>query len=80
MKTMTCKQLKGACDQKFHAETVEEMVKLSQEHGMEMWQKGDEAHIKIMKEMKEKGSDPKMQEQYFSETQKEFDALPEDSS
>ena len=51
MKTMTCKQLGGACDEEFHAETFEEMVELSKKHGMEMFQKGDEAHIKVMKDM-----------------------------
>ena len=47
MKTMTCKQLKGVCDKEFHGETVEKMVKLSQEHGMEMKGQGDEVHIKL---------------------------------
>ena len=75
---MTCKQLRGACDKEFHAETVEEMVKLSQEHGMEMMQKGDQAHIKIMEEMREKGKDAEAREKYMAETKKEFDALPED--
>ena len=35
MKTMTCKQLAGACDLQFHAETFDEMAKLSQDHGTE---------------------------------------------
>ncbi len=76
MKTMTCKQLRGACDKEFHAETVEEMVKLSQKHGMSM--KDDKAHAKIMAEMREKGHDPKAQEQYMTETKELFDSLPED--
>ena len=38
MKTMSCKQLGGACDEKFHAETFEKMAELSQKHGMEMFQ------------------------------------------
>ncbi len=29
MKTMTCRQLGGACDKKFHAETFDEMAELS---------------------------------------------------
>jgi len=78
MKTMTCKQLRGTCDEEFHAESVEEMVKLAQKHGMEMAEKGDEAHIKIMEAMKEKGSDPEAQKTWMEQTSKEFDALPED--
>ena len=41
MKTMTCKQLGGACDKEFHANSFEEMAELSKRHGMEMFQKGD---------------------------------------
>lgn len=51
MKTMTCKQLRGACDFKFHADTFESMVKQSKKHAMEMFQKGDKAHLKAMNEM-----------------------------
>ena len=53
MKTMTCKQLGGACDQVFHANTFEEMAELSKNHGMEMFQKGDELHLEAMNQMRE---------------------------
>ncbi len=53
MKTMTCKQLGGACDKEFHANTFEEMAEMSKNHGMEMFQKGDEAHLKAMNEIQE---------------------------
>lgn len=36
MKTMTCKQLGGACDKEFSANTFEEIAELSKQHGMEM--------------------------------------------
>lgn len=36
MKTMTCKQLGGACDLTFQAETFEEMARQSQQHGLEI--------------------------------------------
>ena len=39
MKTMTCKQLGGACDKEFHANTFDEMAEMSKTHGMEMFQK-----------------------------------------
>lgn len=38
MKTMTSKQLGGACNLAFHAETFEEMAKLSKQQGAEMFQ------------------------------------------
>ena len=53
MKTMTCKQLGGACEMKFHANSFDEMAELSKKHGMEMFQQGDENHLKAMNEMKE---------------------------
>ena len=46
MKTMTCKQLGGICEKEFHANTFEEMAELSKKHAMEMFQIGDEAHLK----------------------------------
>ena len=44
MKSMTCKQLGGACDKVFRANTFEEMADMSKKHGMEMFQKKDEKH------------------------------------
>ena len=75
---MTCKQLGGACDKEFHAETFEEMAEMSKKHGMEMHDKGDEEHIKVMKEMKELMNDPEAMKEWIESKKKEFDALPED--
>ena len=55
---MTCKQLGGACDKEFHTKTFEEMAEMSKKHAMEMYEKGDEKHIKAMKEMKKIMDDP----------------------
>ena len=76
---MTCKQLSGACDKEFHAMTFDEMAKLSKKHGMEMFQKGDKAHIKKMNEMMELMKDPKAMEKCMDDMRKEFDATPEDN-
>jgi predicted small metal-binding protein len=51
MKTMSCKQLGGACDQTFSANTFEEMASLSKEHGKEMFKKNDAAHLEAMRSM-----------------------------
>ena len=53
MKTMSCRQLGGACDKEFHAETFEEMAELSKQHGMEMYQRQDPAHLEAMQKMQE---------------------------
>ena len=74
---MTCKQLGGACDKEFQAKTFEEMAEMGKKHGMEMYEKGDEGHIKVMKEMKELMNDPEAMKEWMESKQKEFDALPE---
>ena len=49
MKTMTCKQLGGACEETFSAATFEEMAGHSKEHGKEMFKKNDAAHLEAMR-------------------------------
>lgn len=78
MKTMTCKQLGGACDKKLQAETFGEMAELSMQHGIEMMQQNDEAHIKAIANMKEIMQDPRTMGAWFEERKAEFDALDED--
>jgi len=75
---MTCKQLGGACDKKFHADTFEEMAEVSKKHGTEMYQKGDNKHLKAMEEMKKLMNNPKALKEWFESKRKEFDVLPED--
>lgn len=77
MKTMTCNQLAGACDKEFHAETFEEMAELSKQHGMEMFQQQDEAHLQTMKAMKDLMKEPGAMQSWFENKKKEFDALPD---
>ncbi len=78
MKTMTCKQLGGACDKEFHANTFEEMAEMSKNHGTEMHQQGDEEHMKAMNDMMELMKDPKAMQYWFENKRKEFEALLED--
>lgn len=78
MKTMTCKQLGGACDLEFRASGFEEIGEMSKKHGMEMAHKGDEAHIKVMNEMKELMKKPEAMKEWMESKRKEFEELPED--
>jgi predicted small metal-binding protein len=73
MKTMTCKQLGGACDKEFQANSFEEIAQMSKAHGMEMFQKSDQAHLNAMNAMK----DPGAMNTWFENKRKEFEALPE---
>jgi len=78
MKTMTCKQLGGACDLEFHADTFEEMAEMSKKHGSEMFQKGDKAHLQAMNEMQGLMQSPNAMHEWFENKRKEFDALPKE--
>jgi isoleucyl-tRNA synthetase len=74
---MTCRQLGGACDIEFHADTFEEMAEKSKHHGLNMFHKGDLAHIKAMEDMQELMKTPDAMSKWFESKKKEFEALPE---
>ena len=76
MKTMTCKQLGGACDKAFHADTFDEIAEKSKHHAMEMFQNNDETHLKAMNEMRELMQQPEAMKNWFENKRREFDALP----
>ena len=78
MKTMTCKQLGGACNIAFQANTFEKIAELSKKHGMEMFQANDQKHLKAMGEMKTLMQSPDAMQAWFQNKRTEFDALPED--
>ncbi len=75
MKTMTCKQLGGACELEFQASTFEEMAELSKKHGMEMFQKNDQAHMEAMNKMRELMSSPDAMSKWFEDKRREFESL-----
>ncbi len=76
MKTMTCKQLGGACDLEFRASSFDEIAELSKTHGMEMFEQGDPAHLEAMGRMKALMEQPGALEKWMDERRQEFDALP----
>ncbi len=77
MKTMKCCQLGGACDVEFKAETFKEMAEQSKQHAAEMFKAQDEAHLKVMGEMKEMMQIPGAMEAWFEKKRQEFEALPD---
>lgn len=76
MNTMTCKQLGGACDKEFHANSFDEISKMSKQHGMEMLQQKDDAHLKAMNEMQTLMQKPGAMKEWLEKKKNEFDALP----
>ncbi len=78
MKRMTCKELGGACDLEFQANSFEEIAEMSKKHGTEMFEKKDGAHLKAMSEMQALMSNPDAMKEWFENKKKEFEALPEE--
>ena len=78
MKKMTCKQLGGACDLEFKAETFEEMAEQSKQHGMEMFQQQDPAHLEAMGKISQLMQTPQAMTKWMDERRKEFEALPDE--
>jgi predicted small metal-binding protein len=77
MKIMNCKQLGGACDKEFRADSFDEIAEMSKKHGMEMFQKNDEAHLKAMSKMQELMQKPEAMTKWFESKRKEFELLPD---
>ncbi len=72
---MTCNQLGGACELEFTAETFDEIAEMSKKHGMEMFQKGDQAHLEAMSKMRNLMQDPKAMQNWFEQKRAAFEAL-----
>lgn len=78
MKTMNCKQLGGACEKEFRANSFEEIVEMSKQHGMEMFSIQDKTHLKAMSEIQELMKNPQAMKDWFENKKNEFEALPDD--
>ena len=75
---MTCKQLGGACDKVFKAESFDEMAELSRAHGMQMFQEKDESHVKVIQEMLVLMQDPEQMQKWLEAKKAEFAAIAVD--
>lgn len=75
MKTMTCKQLGGACDKEFTAATFGEIAAMSKQHGVDMFKAGDQQHLDAMSAMRELMHTEGAMEKWMAEKMKEFESL-----
>jgi predicted small metal-binding protein len=80
MKTMTCKQLGGACDQPFSANSFDEIAMMVSKHAREMVQQDDAAHIEAMNAMRNQMTSPEAAKAWMDEKRNAFDALPGDNN
>lgn len=79
MKTMTCRQLGGACDQTFTADTFDEIAMMVSKHAREMVQQGEATHIEAMNEMRKSMSSPDAMNAWMDEKRRIFDHTQADS-
>jgi len=79
MKTMTSRQLGGACEPGFQGDTFDEMAELSKKHAMEMIQKNEFAHLEAMRKMRELMKNPAEMNKWFESERKEYKSMPESS-
>ena len=77
MKVMTCKQLGGACEKEFRANSFEELSILVQQHGMEMFQKKDEDHMEAMIKIQALMQKPQEMQVWMDEKRALFESLPD---
>jgi len=77
MKKMTCKQLGGACDHEFWAESFEEMAGLSRDHALGLTGRGDLAHMKAMNDMRIIMENPTAMQEWMEKKRAEFESLPD---
>lgn len=78
MKTMTCKQLGGACDLPLRGETADEVIQAQDKHLKEVVAAGDEAHQSALSDMKGRWKNPLKGMGWYRSTKRAFAALPDD--
>jgi hypothetical protein len=77
MKTMTCKQLGGACELPLTGATADDVIKAQDKHLKEVVAAGDEAHKPALDAMKGRWKHPISGMGWYRNTKREFAALPE---
>lgn len=78
MKTMTCKQLGGACSETFSAETFDEIAMMVSKHARKMVEQGDSAHIEAMNDMRKRMTSPDATTAWMDEKREMFNGMPDD--
>ncbi len=78
MKTMTCRQLGGACNLPLRGETADEVIKAQDKHLKEAVAAGDTTHEAALNDMKGRWKHPVKGMGWYKSTKREFADLPED--
>ena len=78
MKTMTCRQMGGPCDQAFRGEKADDVINQQDQHLKDMVAAGDEAHVPANNDMRGRWKHPIKGMGWYKDTKKAFAELPED--
>ena len=78
MKTMTCKQLGGPCDQQFRGVTADEVINAQDRHLKDMVAGGDDTHAGAHQDMQGRWKHPVSGMGWYRSTKRSFAGLPED--
>ena len=79
MKTMTCRQLGGACAVAHHGDDANEIIKAQDKHLREAVAAGENDHETALGAMKGRWKRPVSGMKWYRQVQRDFAALPNDA-
>jgi len=80
MKTLTCRQLGGPCDQPHRGESADEVIKAQDQHLKDAVATGDVAHQKAADEMAGRWRHPIKGMGWYKDAKKAFANQPDDAA
>ncbi|MEP1123620.1 MAG: hypothetical protein ABJH68_07000 [Ilumatobacter sp.] len=80
MKTMTCRQLGGPCDQPHRGDTADDVINAQDQHLRQAVADGDTTHESALADMKGRWKRPVSGLKWYRQAKKDFAALPDELS
>ena len=77
MKTMTCRELGGPCDEAHDGATANDVIKAQDRHLKEVVAAGDDTHRPALEQMKGRWKNPLAGMGWYRQAKRDFAALPE---
>lgn len=78
MKTMTCRQLGGACELPLVGADANEIIQAQDRHLRDVVAAGDHDHERALRDMKGRWRRPVSGMKWYRQVQRDFAALPDD--
>lgn len=79
MKSMTCRQLGGACDLEHHGNDANEIIKAQDQHLKDAVAAGDADHAPALAAMKGRWKRPVSGMKWYRQVQRDFATLPSEA-